>query len=158
MFPNYYNPYQQNYYNPYYQPNQQIPGRGQQIQGGFVRVPSEDVARNWNVLPGTSVTFLDENKPYCYTKTVDVSQLDRPRFEKYRLVKEDDAPADDAFDRRENALQSDVLSGGSNGPEYALKSELETLSGDVGALKRVVESLVAKTKKKGVKDDGESVD
>lgn len=63
------------------------------MQSGFVRVPNENEARMYPVAPGTSVTFIDENQPYCYTKTMDRSQLDRPKFEKYRLVKEEDAPA-----------------------------------------------------------------
>ena len=33
--------------------------------------------------------FKDENSPYVYTKTMGFSQLDRPQFEKYRLVKEE---------------------------------------------------------------------
>jgi hypothetical protein len=41
------------------------------------------------VAPGNSLIFIDENAPFCYTKTVDTSQLDRPKFEKYRLVKEE---------------------------------------------------------------------
>lgn len=150
MFPNYYQPYP---YPPYYQP-----GRAAQTQTGFVRVPSEDVARNWTVMPGTSVTFLDENQPYCYTKTVGISQLDGSKFEKYRLVKEEDA-APDMPERRENAPHRDEQHGGGSVSEYALKTELEALAGDVDALRRVVEGIVAKAaKKKGVKDDGEPAD
>lgn len=62
------------------------------VQSGFIRVPNENEARMYPVAPGTSVTFIDENAPYCYTKTMDRSQLDRPKFEKYRLVKEEDTP------------------------------------------------------------------
>jgi hypothetical protein len=58
------------------------------MQNGFVRVQSEEQARQYPVSQGTSVIFIDENAPYCYTKTMDMSQLDKPRFEKYRLVKE----------------------------------------------------------------------
>ena len=36
-----------------------------------------------------SVTFKDETAPYIYTKTMGFSQLDRPIFDKYRLIKED---------------------------------------------------------------------
>ena len=100
---NFYSPYQG--YNPYQQyqssfqqqiqnqPNfqqsqQQIQ---QQIQnGGFVSVHNENEARNYPIAPGNSVTFKDENAPYVYTKTQGFSQLDRPVFEKYRLVKEEE--------------------------------------------------------------------
>lgn len=59
------------------------------MSSGFVRVQNENEARLYPVPPGNSVSFLDESQPYIYTKTVDASQLDRPKFEKYRLVKED---------------------------------------------------------------------
>ena len=97
---NFYSPYQ-NAYNPYqqYQPNfqQQMQNQSnyqqsqQQIQnGGFVSVHNENEARNYPIAPGNSVTFKDENAPYVYTKTQGFSQLDRPVFEKYRLVKEEE--------------------------------------------------------------------
>lgn len=61
----------------------------QQLQSGFVSVRSEAEARNYPVGYGNSVTFKDETSPYVYTKTMGFSQLDRPVFEKYKLVKED---------------------------------------------------------------------
>ena len=70
-------------------PVQQTQPMQQQIQnGGFVSVRSEDEAKNYPVALGNSVTFKDENAPYIYTKTMGFSQLDRPIFEKYKLVKE----------------------------------------------------------------------
>lgn len=124
-------------YNSFYQPYQPV-NYGQQFQGynvppinqqafqqaqnaqqiqnsGFVSVPSETVARNYPVAPGNSVTFIDENAPYCYTKTMGFSQLDRPRFEKFRLVKEEDQPIQ--AQTTEDMPKID----------YALKSELEAL-------------------------------
>lgn len=66
------------------------PNQNLQIQnGGFVSVRSEQEARNYPVAPGNSVTFRDETAPYVYTKTMGFSQLDRPVFEKYRLIKEE---------------------------------------------------------------------
>ena len=104
--------YQPNYYgqpNPYYQQMQnqammqqnqqmqptQMSGANQQMQqptiqqSGLVLIPSEQDARNYPVAPGNSITFKDENAPYCYVKTMGFNQLDRPTFERYRLVKED---------------------------------------------------------------------
>lgn len=80
-YPQYYQPYPQ----PVQQPQQQAPR-----QSGFVPVQSENDAKMYPVAPGNSVTFIDENAPYCYVKTMGFSQLDRPRFEKYRLVKEEE--------------------------------------------------------------------
>jgi hypothetical protein len=89
--PNYYNPY---YYQSQMNPNQavqqQVPQLQSQIQsGGFVNVRNETEARNYPVALGNSVTFKDENAPYIYTKTMGFSQLDVPRFDKYKLVKEE---------------------------------------------------------------------
>lgn len=84
-----------NFYNPY---QSQMMNYGQYQQqntiqnGGFVRVPNETAARNYPIAPGNSITFIDENAPYCYTMTMGFSQFDRPKFEKFRLVKEEDQP------------------------------------------------------------------
>lgn len=96
--PTYSNPYQYPQY-PQYPPQYpqqstllQTQQQQPQIQnGGFISVQNEAEARAWAVAAGTSVTFKDENAPYCYTKTMGFSQLDQPRFEKYRLVKEEPA-------------------------------------------------------------------
>lgn len=56
--------------------------------GGFVSVRNEEEAIRYPIAPGNSITFKDETAPYVYTKTMGFSQLDRPVFEKYKLVKE----------------------------------------------------------------------
>lgn len=123
-----------NYYYPVgYQPYQMQPQTT-----GFIRVPSEEVARNWNVMPGASATFINENAPYCYTKTVGASQLDGYQFKKYRLVEEDDAP------QLREAPVSNANSG--VGPDtakqdYALKSDLDALQGHVHKLEQAVHKL-----------------
>lgn len=79
---------QQNYFPQMQMPQQQA--QPQQTQAsGFVSVRSEAEARNYPVAYGNSVTFKDENSPYIYTKTMGFSQLDRPIFDKYKLVKEE---------------------------------------------------------------------
>lgn len=104
-----------------------------QIQnGGFVSVPSEDVARNYPVAPGTSITFKNENAPYIYTKTMGFSQLDRPIFEKYRLEKEEDPIP--SYGR-----EAEAKAKGSNGEDIEkLKSEMEELREEVKALKQML--------------------
>jgi hypothetical protein len=109
-----------NYYNPYYQP-QQMPQQMVQPQiqnGGFVSVRSEEEARNYPVAQGTSVTFKNETAPYIYTKTTGFSQLDRPMFEKFKLVKED----------TEEELKVDKVD--------KVASEIEALWGEINALKK----------------------
>lgn len=156
-------PYQPNYYgqpNPYYQQmqnqammqqNQQMQNAQQQSQqmqqptiqqSGFVLVPSEQEARNYPVAPGNSITFKDENAPYCYVKTMGFNQLDRPTFERYRLVKEEMPP--EAAGTRTSADSAD----GSKDTAYALKSDLAAIWSELDALK---EKVKAQTEKKPVK-------
>ena len=87
--------YGQNYMYGYQNPQntyQNLQGGYQTPQNGyqtsFVHVQSENEARAYPVAPNNSVTFIDENRPYLYTKTADASQLGGSRFEKYRLEKE----------------------------------------------------------------------
>ena len=78
-------------YNPYapmFQQYQQMMQPQISNAGNFVSVPNEMTARNYPIAPGNSVTFIDENSPYCYTKTMGLNQLDRPIFKKYKLVEE----------------------------------------------------------------------
>jgi hypothetical protein len=119
--------------NPYYQQmqNQAMMQQNQQMQqaqaqqptiqqSGFVLVQSEQEARAYPVAPGNSITFKDESKPYCYVKTMGFSQLDRPTFERYRLVKEDSpATAQNAPTSVDGAEGKDTA--------YALKSDVEAL-------------------------------
>lgn len=120
-YPNYYYPQAQN---PYAM-------QGPVQQAGFIRVPSEEVARNWNVMPGTSATFINENAPYCYTKTVGFSQLDGPKFKKYRLVEEQEEMA--------QAVQAPVAHDEAHIEDfrnYAKRSDLDELANRVEALER----------------------
>lgn len=115
-------------YNPYYYPqqyNQQVQSQAMQIQnGGFIPVPSEDVARNYPVAPGNSVTFKNENAPYVYTKTMGFSQLDRPLFERYKLVKEEDEQfVEPPKNENENIYEE-------------MQKQIELLWGEVNALKQ----------------------
>lgn len=114
-----------------YNPQQQMNPQAMQnrMQNGFVRVQSEEQARQYPVSQGTSVIFIDENAPYCYTKTMDMSQLDKPRFEKYRLVKE--SPSDP---HRENDEESKKLSSRLSNVENeleALKAKIKQISDSV---------------------------
>ena len=137
----YQTPYQMPY-QPQFQPPQapQIPQQVQQsqpTQSGFIRVQNENEARMYPVAPGNSVAFIDENRPYCYTKTVDQSLLDRPKFEKYRLVKEEDTPN----------IQPTLI------VEYAAKSDLEPIWAEINALKEKVAPKKVQAKKKEEEDE-----
>ena len=99
--------YQPMVYPPVNQQGYSMPSQAAQ-NGGFVRVQNENEARMYPVAPGNSVTFINENAPYCYTKSVDISQLDRPKFEKYRLVKEETDKQAEINSEKVYALKEDV--------------------------------------------------
>lgn len=102
-----------------------------QIQsGGFIPVPSEEVARNYPVAPGNSVTFKNENAPYVYTKTMGFSQLDRPIFEKYKLVKEDDSPVVER-DYKPEPCKCD-------GEISKLRADIDKMQDEIDELKRQI--------------------
>ena len=127
----------------YPQTQMQMTAQNQQTQpqiqnGGFIQVHNEDEARNYPIAPGNSVTFKDENAPYVYTKTMGFSQLDRPIFEKYRLVKEEDIQA--TQNQPINAPNSQVA----NMIDYALKTDLTALQAEIDVLKQQIEELAAK--------------
>lgn len=91
--PQYYPSYfQQNYQQSLQQvPQQQVQSQQPQIQnGGFMLVPSEDIARTYPVAPGNCVTFKIEGKPIVMEKSMGFSQLEAPRIDRYRLVREED--------------------------------------------------------------------
>ena len=120
-----------NYNNYPYQPMQYPtqmnvgPTQPMQIQnGGFVSVRSETEARNYPVGFGNSITFKDETAPYVYTKTMGFSQLDRPVFEKYKLVKED---AQEPISEEKNT--------------EADNSAIESIKGEIGQIWKEIEAL-----------------
>lgn len=140
----YYNQYS-NFYPQQIQPNNyQMQSQQQQIQsGGFIPVPSEDVARNYPVAPGNSITFKNENAPYVYTKTMGFSQLDRPIFEKYKLVREEDAP------ESTQTAQIDHID------TKAIDTAIDKLNGEIEAIWSEISGIKEQTKKpttKRVKD------
>lgn len=136
------NPYSQQYY---YQPQQQIQ-QIQQIQNsGFVSVRNETEARNYPVALGNSITFKDETAPYIYTKTMGFSQLDVPRFDKYKLVKE--TPAE-----QPRMLQDEIFDDEARSTIDGLKGEIKAIWGEIESLKK---KPVIKPKKKEADDDSE---
>lgn len=123
-------PMYNNYGGYYPQAYQQQPQMQQPMQiqnGGLISVRNETEARNYPIASGTSITFKDENSPYVYTKTMGFSQLDRPTFEKFRLVKED------AVESFQNPAQTQNLS------DYVLKADFEAFKGEFEAFRKKLE-------------------
>ena len=142
---NYPQAYQQNFQQPTAQQAQPQMQQGfaqnqNQIQnGGFVTVRSESDARNYPTAPGTSVTFKHETAPFLYTKTASFNQFEAPRFEKFRLVKEEDA---------ENSAQADGGKEQAPTVEYAKEKDL----GDIAVAVKVLNDITA-----GIKADVENL-
>lgn len=116
------------FYPQFYPQNPQNP-QNPQVQNtsnGLVPVPSEQFARNYPVAYGQSVSFRDENAPYLYTKTMGFSQLDTPKFEKYRLVKEE----------VETPVKEPQVNQTVNVSFDELKTEIEALKGEIEGLKK----------------------
>lgn len=146
-YPMGYQPYP---YYPQYQPApqqatvQQPPQQEQQMQsGGFIPVQNEKAARDWPIAPGVVITFKDENAPYCYTKSRGFSPFEQARFEKYRLVKEEDAPIQPV---QNTAVPSETapavdLTG------FALKDDLDALRGEIEDLKTRLDKPATKKAK-----------
>ena len=89
--PQYQQSYPQNYQTYPQQTQQQQQIQQPQIQnGGFMLVPTEEMARTYPVAPGNCVTFKIEGKPIVMEKSMGFSQLEAPRVDRYRLVKEDE--------------------------------------------------------------------
>lgn len=136
------------YYN--YNPYQQFMQFQQPQQPQIIRVQSEQEARQYPVSPGNSMTFIDENAPYCYSKSMGFSQLEPPIFEKYRLVKED-------ANSVQNAPEVPLPSQGIDLSLYALKADTDELKALYGDLKAIVDSIKKPAKKKEVTADESSV-
>ena len=146
-----YNPYMYGYGNPYQYGNnyqlqqpQQATQQAQRMNNSFITVQNEEEARNYPVAPSNSVLMRDENSGYIYCKTMGYSQLDKPTFERYRLVKDDITP---------EKAQKDVLADKPiNNIEYATKSEYEAIMSDITALKKEVNALKRKLNRKEEKE------
>ena len=74
---------------PFFMQNQMMQNAQQAQVNSLITVPSEAAARNFPVAYGHSVILKDETAPYIYSKTMGFSQLDKPVFEKYKLIKEE---------------------------------------------------------------------
>lgn len=118
-------PYQQSI--PYQMPQQNTQ------QDGFIHVQSESQARNWDVMPGQSRTFINDNSPYCYTKSMPVSQLEPMIFKRFRLVEEPDSI--------QNAQEQASQPQGIDLSDYVTKAEYEPLRALIDDIKAEVETI-----------------
>ena len=137
---NYYNPYQFNPYvaniPQYQQPIQQAQPTIQ--QGGYINVSSEQEAINYPIAPNTSLIFIDWSNKKVYEKTKGISPSDVPMMKVYNLT--------DVTKGEIKPEQNKPI----NNIEYAEKSEIKAIYGEIDSIKAQIEKLTAK---KGKKDE-----
>ena len=118
-------------YSPNYQQNQQ-----QMQNGGFMVVQSEEMARTYPVAPGNCVTFKIEGKPIVMEKSMGFSQLDSPRIDRYRLVREEDAPNEQNLPPnapKESLMENETIE--------ELKGQIKALNDEMEELKKRLEKV-----------------
>jgi len=118
-------------YLPY--PYAQLPMQSQQAQpqqqtlqsAGFILIPSEEDAYKYPVAPGKCMSFKVENEPIVIEKSMSYSQLETPRIDRYRLVREDivDEP---------NAIDAVAIE---QSHDDGLKEELQAIRRDLEGIK-----------------------
>ena len=143
-YPQYYQPMQNQAFQQNYQQNQAFQQQpqnyqqqNQQIQnGGFMVVPSEDMARTYPVAPGNCVTFKIEGKPIVMEKSMGFSQLEAPRIDRYRLVREEDAPNEQKLPQNEpknNSMENETIN--------ELKGQIKALNDELSDIKNRLHEL-----------------
>lgn len=122
--------------NPYqnYPQYQQMPQMNQnpapQIQnGGFVSIPNEEMVAAYPVGMGNCVTFKVEGQPIVIEKSVGFSQLEPPKIERYRLVKEnaDGKPPAKPISKEDIDIIKDEID--------SMRIDLDEMRGEIYALK-----------------------
>lgn len=131
-------PYFPTNYNPYPVQYPQVMGQMQMQQAqpqssSFIHVQSETQAREWAVAPNTSITFIDDTKPYCYTKSMGASLLEPPIFKRFKLVEED--ISDNTTNQSTTTTQQLDLS------EYLTKAEFAEYKSVIEDMQKIVKEL-----------------
>lgn len=117
------------------QPDAQSTSAQSQLQnGGLVRIQNEQAARMYPVAAGTSVTFIDNSAPYCYEKIMGMSQLEPPRFVRYRLIKEYDSHERPQAASDNHAQAADLSA-------YATKADVDAIRQDISVLRAQVDAV-----------------
>lgn len=122
-----------------YQQNMQMPQPQPQTQSNaIIHVPSEEVARRWDVAPNSSVTFIDDSKPYCYTKSMGMSMLEAPVFKRFKLVEE---PETLPVNEDQAAVEQPISSPQIDLSAYMTKAEFETYKSVIEDMQKIVKEL-----------------
>lgn len=135
QYPMSYLPYQ---YAQYPMQTQQ-PQQSQQLQSaGFILVPTEEDAYRYPVALGKCMTFKVENEPIVIEKSMSFSQLENPRIDRYRLVREEIVEDAKTIENTE-AVQS---------YDDCIKEELQAIRRDIEGIKEKLASTSKTVTKK----------
>lgn len=101
----------------------------QQAQNvGFILIPTEEDAYRYPVALGKSMTFKVENEPIVIEKSMSFSQLENPRIERYRLVREEVVEEPIEADEEEQTIDDEV------------REELQAIRRDIEGIKQQLAS------------------
>lgn len=104
----------------------------------IIHVPSEKVAREWDVAPNCSVMFINDNEPYFYTKTAGASILEASVFKKFKITEEPDALInnnDNNIENNNNVNNQIDLSA------YITKAEFESYKNIINDMQKIVKEF-----------------
>lgn len=104
----------------------------------IIHVPSEKVAREWDVAPNCSVMFINDNEPYFYTKTAGASILEASVFKKFRITEEPDVPINN-----NNAVENnnDNINNQIDLSAYITKAEFESYKSIINDMQKIVKEF-----------------
>lgn len=143
------------------QQGQAIQQNGQSQQpiqnGGYFVVPSEDDVQKYPVAPGNFITFKINGKPIIIEKSMGYSQFDDPKYKRYKMV-EEDMPVADKADLPEYALKSDMddLTGSierMNDGMESCEDDIKAIRKDISSLQNQIKEIRRTTSKKKEADD-----
>ena len=129
----------------------------QLVNNGLIVVANEEEAEKYPIAPGNLVTFKIANKPVIIEKSLSRSQFDSPKYEYYRLVKEnrEDKTPESNNDTEKIYPNKEYLEEIEN-----LKKEISRLDGQISLLNNQISELKKITKpvknKQNIKENTEN--
>lgn len=128
--------YQPMYYPQQFQP--QIPQQPVQQNNGIIWVQGEAGAKSYLVAPNTTVQLWDSESQCIYLKSADASGMPSMKILDYTIRNQ--APA--------NAPVGASPAPTINAQDFALRTDLDALAGQINALRAEIDSMTTKRTKK----------
>lgn len=127
-----------NLYQQLLQQYQQQNMAGQNQVTVFQNVPSEEVARKWDLAPGVTGNFINTNEKYIYIKTAGASMLEPYKFTKIRLEEEtEEVPQQQQMPNLQAPQVQESQIPQMNMEDYVKKEEFSLLENKVNAMQEI---------------------